>query len=39
MCLKKIGLSMLNLFDTNNLYIGRLGYVIGNRSRINITDA
>ena len=36
MCLKRIGLSMLNLFETNNLYIGRLGYVTGNKSRIYI---
>ena len=38
MCLKRLGLSMLNLFETNNLYIAKLGYVTEEGSRICIND-
>ena len=38
MCLKRIGLSMLNLYETNNLYIGRLGYVTGDWWNLDIND-
>ena len=39
MCLKKLGLSMLNLFETRDLYIGRLGYVTGEWYNLKIDDS
>lgn len=39
MCLKKLGLSMLNLFETRDLYIGRLGYVTGEWYNPKIDDS
>lgn len=39
MCLKKLGLAMLNLFETRDLYIGRLGYVTGEWYNPKIDDS
>ena len=39
MCLKRVCLSMLNLFETRDLYIGRLGYVTGDWWNFQIDDS
>lgn len=38
MCLKRIGLSLLNLYETSDLYIGRLGYVTNENGLLYITN-